>query len=154
HGAGEVVYRVSQSVIWRRTDERSTWAEVLDRVKSSRMQIEPRQKITAWRWELALKTREPRRRIQPLLTFEPVRLQPPQPNENPLFPIRPWPPREGARSGGHHRAGADRRAYDFGGEQCESAASTSAGIAFGGAQTIAAPGGCCQANEWVNAGPC
>jgi hypothetical protein len=72
HGAGEVVYRVAQGVIWRRADERSTWAEVLDRVKSSRMQVEPRQKITAWRWELALKTRDPRRRIQPLLTFEAV----------------------------------------------------------------------------------
>jgi hypothetical protein len=72
HGSGETAYRTSQGVLWRRTDERATWVEVVDRVKSSRMQIEPRQHVTAWRWELELKTRDPKRRLQPLLTFEAV----------------------------------------------------------------------------------
>ncbi|MDB6108632.1 MAG: hypothetical protein JWR69_382 [Pedosphaera sp.] len=72
HRSGEVAYRLEHGTLWRRASEQATWAEVLDRVKSSRMQPEPRQHVTAWRWELELKTREPKRRLQPLLTFEAV----------------------------------------------------------------------------------
>jgi hypothetical protein len=79
HGSSEVVYRFAQETLYRRTDERATWSEVLDRIKLSRMQIEPRQNVTAWRWELELKTRTKKRRMEPLLTFEAVPAAPPLP---------------------------------------------------------------------------
>ncbi len=75
HGSGEITYRASQGAILRRANENSAWIEVLNRVKSSRMEPEARQKVTAWRWELELKTREPKRRFQPALTFEAVPVQ-------------------------------------------------------------------------------
>jgi hypothetical protein len=72
HGSGEVTYRAAQGGIWRQASGRAVSIEVLDRVNSSRMQLDQRRNVKAWRWELELGTREKKRRIKPLLTFEAV----------------------------------------------------------------------------------
>jgi hypothetical protein len=44
----------------------------LSNVKSSKMQSELRENVTAWRWELELKTVKKTARVRPLFTFEAV----------------------------------------------------------------------------------
>jgi hypothetical protein len=69
---GEIAYRFSTNCVSRRLGEGS-WVSVLSRVKSSTMQSDPRQNVTAWRWELELQPRvkgsiKPGR-VRPLFTF-------------------------------------------------------------------------------------
>ena len=45
---------------------------LLQHVKSSQMQADPRQNVTAWRWELELQSTQKKARVQPLFTFETV----------------------------------------------------------------------------------
>ena len=68
----EVVYCFSTNGISRRLGG-ATWVRLLPNVKSSTMQPDPREYVTAWRWELEL---EPRTtgsvkpgRVRPLFTF-------------------------------------------------------------------------------------
>src|SRR5439155_18922669 len=69
---GEVAYRFSAGAILRRRDS-GPWSSLLTSVKASTMEADPRQKVTAWRWELELQTRikgaaKPGR-FRPLFTF-------------------------------------------------------------------------------------
>jgi hypothetical protein len=72
HAKGEVDYRATRDAVLRRANVNADWREVLNRVKSSRMEPDPRQKVTAWRWDVELKTRQPKRKFQPVFTFEAV----------------------------------------------------------------------------------
>ena len=47
---GEVAYRFSAGALFRRLGS-GPWAPLLASVKSSSMAPDPRQKVTAWRWE-------------------------------------------------------------------------------------------------------
>ena len=69
---GEVGYRFSSGVLYRRMGP-GPWAPLLTSVKSSVMEPDPRQNVTAWRWELELQPRgkgsaKPGR-FRPLFTF-------------------------------------------------------------------------------------
>ncbi len=66
---GETQYRFATNAIWRRTDERADWTQVLDRVQASQMQPDVRGEVTAWRWEIELKVRDKKPKSRPLLTF-------------------------------------------------------------------------------------
>jgi hypothetical protein len=44
-------------------------------VKSSKIAHDPRQKVTAWRWEIELATRKKAVRVRPLFSFEAVPAQ-------------------------------------------------------------------------------
>jgi type II secretory pathway component PulJ len=69
---GEVLYRFSSNTLARRIGG-GPWVPLCDGVKSSSMQSDPRQNVTAWRWELELKPRSRPAardgRIRPLFTF-------------------------------------------------------------------------------------
>ena len=66
---GEVVYRFSENAIFRRAGD-GPWIRLLDNVKTSTMQSDRRQAVTAWRWELELQTRAVKySRTRPLFTF-------------------------------------------------------------------------------------
>lgn len=70
NGKGDVSYRFLTNAIFRRVGT-GTWSCVLPNVKTFRMESDPRQIVTSWRWELEL---EPRRkgqvtRLRPLFTF-------------------------------------------------------------------------------------
>ena len=72
---GEVTYRFATNGISRRLGE-GAWLNVLPRVKASTMSADPREHVTAWRWELELRPRTTGSmkpgRIRPLFTFSAV----------------------------------------------------------------------------------
>jgi hypothetical protein len=72
HGSGEIVYLFTQDEVWRLTNAPATGQPLLSQVRSSRMGPDARQQVTAWRWELELKTRKKDAKLQPLFTFEAV----------------------------------------------------------------------------------
>jgi hypothetical protein len=77
--AGEIDYRFSEDAVWRRTGTNGDWAQFLPRIKSSRMEADRRNHVTAWRWEVELDARRKGARVVPLFTFEAV----PQPTQTP-----------------------------------------------------------------------
>ncbi len=70
---GDVSYRFATNAILRRY-KAGPWISVVSNVKSFNMESDPRERVTAWRWDLEL---EPRRkasitRMRPLFTFTAV----------------------------------------------------------------------------------
>ena len=77
---GPVTYRFGSNGVSRRLGE-GAWMNLLPRVKSSAMTADPREHVTAWRWELELQPRVTASvkpgRVRPLFTFIAVPRQPP-----------------------------------------------------------------------------
>ena len=69
---GEVVYRYSSGSIRRRGGTMADWTQILAGVKSSRMELDKRQLVTAWRWEVELTVHRSNTRMRPLFSFEAV----------------------------------------------------------------------------------
>ena len=69
---GEVRYRLRDGIISRQAAGNTNWIDLLPNVKSSRMEPDPRQHVTAWRWELELQGRQKVARVKPLFTFQAV----------------------------------------------------------------------------------
>jgi len=69
---GEVAYRFSTNAVFRRVGK-GPWVRLLSSVKSSVIQPDARQHVTAWRWELELQSRQAGSvkpgRVCPLFTF-------------------------------------------------------------------------------------
>lgn len=70
-----VLYRFENDTLWLKVGEQP-WVRLLENVKSSVMQTDPRQRIMAWRWELEMGPRakgytKPGR-VRPLFTFTAV----------------------------------------------------------------------------------
>jgi hypothetical protein len=65
---GEIRYQFSTNSVSRRVGE-GGWSVLLRNVRASRMLPDPRQNLTAWRWELELQPRAKSTRIRPLFTF-------------------------------------------------------------------------------------
>ena len=75
-GRGEVTYRISTNSVLRRVGQ-GQWLPVLAKVRSSTMELDARNNVSAWRWELELEMYAPRPwRVRPLFTFVAV----PHPN--------------------------------------------------------------------------
>ena len=77
---GPVLYRCSTNALFRRLGG-GPWVRLLPNVKSSTMTADPREHVTAWRWELELQPRTQGSvkpgRVRPLFTFIAVANQPP-----------------------------------------------------------------------------
>ena len=69
--AGDVVYTTTNGVIWRKVGQ-SRALPWLERVKVSTMEIDTRQNVAAWRWELELQTKRAQASVRPLFTFTAV----------------------------------------------------------------------------------
>jgi hypothetical protein len=71
---GSINYYFSnpQSAVSRQVGDLGKPVVLLQHVKSSQMQADPRQNVTAWRWELELQSTQKKARVQPLFTFETV----------------------------------------------------------------------------------
>ncbi len=68
--SGNIFYRFADARVSRRTGLDTAWRVVLPRVQRSQMAADARQGVTAWRWELELKTsRRAHIRVHPLFTF-------------------------------------------------------------------------------------
>jgi len=69
---GEMAYRFSTNAVFRQVGG-GTWVRLLANVKSSTVEADPRQHVTAWRWKLELAPRQKASvkpgRIRPLFTF-------------------------------------------------------------------------------------
>ena len=68
--SGEIVYTFSDGEIRRQAGSSAPNTRWLANVKSSQMQRELRGGVTAWRWELELKSVKREARLRPLFTFE------------------------------------------------------------------------------------
>jgi Tfp pilus assembly protein FimT len=69
---GEIVYTFSNGELHRQAGADPISRVWLSNVKSSQMQSDLRQNVTAWRWELELKTAKRESLFRPLFTFETV----------------------------------------------------------------------------------
>jgi hypothetical protein len=69
---GKTAYRFSTNAVFRRVGA-GLWVRLLTNVKSSTFEADPRQHLTAWRWELELAPRQKGSvrpaRVRPLFTF-------------------------------------------------------------------------------------
>jgi hypothetical protein len=68
----QVEYRYENGELYRRMDA-GPWSRVMDHLKTSVMELEPRPGVTAWRWELELQPEAKgsikASRVRPLFTF-------------------------------------------------------------------------------------
>jgi hypothetical protein len=78
HG-GDVRYTFRAGAVLRQPPGTEKWLPVLDQVKTSRMQLDRRQRAAAWRWELELQGRPRAARIKPVFTFYAVNAANPAP---------------------------------------------------------------------------
>jgi Tfp pilus assembly protein PilE len=67
-----VDYMFDGNAVWRRAGAGAPLARFLPAVKSSRMETDARQLVTAWRWKVELLTRGVPERCRPFFTFEAV----------------------------------------------------------------------------------
>ena len=68
-GTNTTVYTHFNSTVWRQAHTNQSWQPVLGRVKSSRIEADTRAHVTAWRWEVELQMKDPRKQTKPLFTF-------------------------------------------------------------------------------------
>jgi hypothetical protein len=70
NGKSDVSYRFLSNAILRQVGS-GTWSCVLPNVKTFRMESDPREMVTSWRWELELEPRHKGQvtRLRPLFTF-------------------------------------------------------------------------------------
>jgi prepilin-type N-terminal cleavage/methylation domain-containing protein len=71
-GKGELVYSFADGEMRKQAGKDGPWTVVLPKVKSSQMQSEKRDQVTAWRWELELVSGRKNAKVLPLFTFEAV----------------------------------------------------------------------------------
>jgi Tfp pilus assembly protein FimT len=67
-----IIYTFSRGELHRQAGASAPAIRVLDQVKASRMQADPRPAVAAWRWELELRPTLKQARTIPLFTFETV----------------------------------------------------------------------------------
>jgi len=71
-GTNEVLYAFADEEIRRRASPASPWVKLVPKVKSARLQLDQRQMVSAWRWEVELKSPQKAPKIKPLFTFQAV----------------------------------------------------------------------------------
>jgi prepilin-type N-terminal cleavage/methylation domain-containing protein len=71
-GNKQLIYSFANGEVRKQTDANRPWLVVLPKVKSSQMQIDKRQNVTAWRWEVELEATRKKTHTRPLFTFEAV----------------------------------------------------------------------------------
>ena len=54
HGQNEIFYRFSGDTLWRKAAPANSWMPFLRHVKTSQMEMESRNEIKAWCWEMEL----------------------------------------------------------------------------------------------------
>jgi len=69
---GEIVYVFSNGELRRQSASPPANTRLLANVQASQMQLDSRGRVSAWRWELELKSNPKRSQIRPLFTFESV----------------------------------------------------------------------------------
>ena len=71
-GKKELTYSFANGELRKRTGDDGMWHVVLPKVKKSQMEIDKRDQVTAWRWEVELDSQRKNAKVRPLFTFEVV----------------------------------------------------------------------------------
>jgi len=71
-GKRERVYSFANGEVRKQKDTDNSWQVILPSVKSSQMEIDKRDHVTAWRWEVELASKRKDAKVRPLFTFEAV----------------------------------------------------------------------------------
>jgi hypothetical protein len=66
---GSVLYWLHEGTLWRQTPANAVATPLCRGVKSSNIVRDARQSVTAWRWEIELKTQQKTVRLKPLFSF-------------------------------------------------------------------------------------
>jgi Tfp pilus assembly protein FimT len=74
--SGEVAYKFTEGKVLRRSAADANWQVAHSSVQQSEMIRDSRAHVTAWRWELELKTRRQPALVRPLFTFTAATSQP------------------------------------------------------------------------------
>lgn len=69
---GTVAYRFADQQMFRRANDGADWTVILPRVQQSEMLRDVHTHVTAWRWELELKSQRAEAALRPLFTFTAV----------------------------------------------------------------------------------
>lgn len=69
HSSGNIAYWFRDGTVWRLSQSSSEALPFCGAVKSSKMIRDVRQSVTAWRWELELKSVQKAVRLKPLFSF-------------------------------------------------------------------------------------
>ncbi len=72
----EITYRFESGEVRREISTLKISQLLLQKVRTSQMQEEPRDGVTAWRWELVLNERRPETQLPLLFTFEAAQTKP------------------------------------------------------------------------------
>jgi Tfp pilus assembly protein PilE len=76
HAKTEIAYKFSDNHISRRTRKDASWSIILPRVEQSEMVRDAHSHVTAWRWEVELKSYRAQATVRPLFTFIAATSQP------------------------------------------------------------------------------
>lgn len=68
HPGGALTYEFADNTVWR-TSSDGTRLAVLTGVKSASVHRDSRSRVTAWRWEIELESKQEVVRVKPLFTF-------------------------------------------------------------------------------------
>jgi hypothetical protein len=68
----ELIYSFANGEVRKRTGETSPWYVLLPKVKSSQMEMDKRDQVAAWRWEVELDSQRKNVKMRPLFSFEVV----------------------------------------------------------------------------------
>jgi prepilin-type N-terminal cleavage/methylation domain-containing protein len=71
-GKEELIYSFTDGEVRKQAGKSGPWDIVLAKVKSSQMESEKREHVTAWRWEVELVAGRKHAKVRPLFTFEAV----------------------------------------------------------------------------------
>jgi hypothetical protein len=72
HGNEELIYVFADGEVRKQAGRDAPWSMVLTKVKSSQMESDKREHVTAWRWEVELVAGRKNAKVRPLFTFEAV----------------------------------------------------------------------------------
>jgi len=71
-GQTQITYSFGGGEVQKQAGQDRPWIVLLPKVKSSQMERDSRDHVTAWRWEVVLETRRKNAQLHPLFTFEAV----------------------------------------------------------------------------------
>jgi Tfp pilus assembly protein FimT len=71
-GQQVVTYSFDNGEVRKQTVKNGSWNVVIQKVKSSQMETDKRDLVTAWRWDVELVSQRKNAKVRPLFTFEVV----------------------------------------------------------------------------------
>lgn len=66
---GTVSYRFADNAVWRRAESEADWTRLLERVKHAEWNTDQRGPVTAWHFDVELKSKRPNAKVRPLFSF-------------------------------------------------------------------------------------